>query len=177
MSNVDLSDYAGLLIFGIFTVNILLAVAGYKMNGKESAITSGVLAVVGMWIGLGIVNLMDFDDATPETVITIGIFSVSPSIIYILCVISNWLKKRKLDKLHQKENAYREEIARLEQEISERKTMLHLIQLINHCGCETAYFENHRELSDMNRITNDINMKKAQLREISSQIMVGRNSI
>ena len=57
MPNVDLSDYAGLLIFGIFIINILLAVAGYKMNGKESAIASGVLAVVGMWIGLGIVNL------------------------------------------------------------------------------------------------------------------------
>lgn len=177
MSNVDLSDYAGLLIFGIFTINILLAVAGYKINGKESAITSGVLAVIGMWIGLGIVNLMDFDDATPETVITIGISSVLLSSIYILCVISNWLKKRKLEKLHQKENAYREEIAKLEQEISERKTIFHLIQLINCCGCETAYFENHRELSDMNRITNDINTKKAQLKDISSQIMVWRNSI
>ena len=63
MPNVDLSDYAGLLIFGIFIINILLAVAGYKMNGKESAIASGALAVVGMWVGLGIVNLMDFDDA------------------------------------------------------------------------------------------------------------------
>lgn len=90
MPNVDKSDYAGLLIFGIFIINILLAVAGYKMNGKESAIASGALAVVGMWVGLGIVNLMDFNDSTPETV----------------------------------------------------------------------YFENHRELSDMNRITNDINMKK-----------------
>lgn len=177
MPNVDLSDYAGLFIFGIFAINILLAGAGYKMNGKESAIISGALAVIGMWIGLGIVNLMDFDDATPETVITIGIFSVLLSSIYILYVISNWLKKRKLEKLHQKENAYREEIARLEQEISERKTIFHLIQLINCCGCETAYFENHRELSDMNRITNDINMKKAQLKDISSQIMVGRNSI
>lgn len=96
MSNVDLSDYAGLLIFGIFTINILLAVAGYKINGKESAITSGVLAVIGMWIGLGIVNLMDFDDATPETVITIGISSVLLSSIYILCVISNWLKNANL---------------------------------------------------------------------------------
>ena len=84
MPNVDLSDYAGLLIFGIFIINILLAVAGYKMNGKESAIASGAWAVVGMWIGLGIVNLMDFDDATPETVITIGICSVLPSSIYIL---------------------------------------------------------------------------------------------
>lgn len=50
MPNVDLSDYAGLLIFGIFIINILLAVAGYKMNGKESAIASGALAVVGMWV-------------------------------------------------------------------------------------------------------------------------------
>ena len=52
-----------------------------------------------------------------------------------------------------------------------------MIQLINRCGCETVYFENHRELSDMNRITDDINLKKAQLKDISSQIMVGRNSI
>lgn len=175
MPNVDLSDYAGLLIFGIFILNILLAVAGYKMNGKESAIASG--ALVGMWVGLGIVNLMDFNDATPETVITIGICSVLPSSVYILFAFSTWLQKRKLEKLRQKENAYREEISRLEQEISDRKTIFHLIQLINRCGCETVYFENHRELSDMNRIRNDINMKKAQLKDISSQIMVGRNSI
>lgn len=177
MPNVDLSDYAGLLIFGIFIINILLAVVGYKMNGKESAIASGALAVVGMWIGLGIVKLMDFDDATPETVITIGICSVLPSCVYILFAFSSWLQKRKLEKLRQKENAYREELARLEQEISDRKTIFHLIQLINRCGCETEYFENHRELSDMNSITNAINMKKTQLKDISSQIMVGRNSI
>ena len=118
-----------------------------------------------------------YADATPETVITIGICSVLPSSVYILFAFSSWLQKRKLEKLRQKENAYREEIARLEQEISDRKTVFHLIQLINRCGCETVYFENHRELSDMNRITNDINMKKAQLKDISSQIMVGRNSI
>lgn len=175
MPNVDLSDYAGLFVFGIFTINILFAIAGYEMNGKESAIISGVLAVVGMWIGLGIVNLMGFNDVTPETVITIGIFPVLLSSIYILFDFFNWLKKRKLEKLHQNENAYREEIARLEQKISERKTIFLLIQLINCCGCETAYFENHRELSDMNHITNNINMKKAQLKDISLQIMVGRN--
>ena len=175
MPNVDLSDYAGLLIFGIIIIKILLAVAGYKMNGEGSAIVSGALAVVGMWVGLGLVNLMDFNDATPETVITIGICSVLPSSVYILFDFSTWLQKRKFEKLRQKENAYREEISRLEQEISDRKTIFHLIQLINRCGCETVYFENHRELSDMNRITNDINMKKAQLKDISSQIMVGRN--
>ena len=164
MPNVDLSDYAGLFIFGIFTINILLAVAGYKMNGKESAIASGVLAVIGMWSGLGIVKVMDFDDATPETVITLGIFSVLLSTIYILCVFSNWLKKSKLEKLQQKEKAYREEISRLEQEISERKNIFRLIQLINCCGCETAYFEKHSELSDMSRITNDINIKKLNLK-------------
>ena len=36
MSNVDLSDYAGLFIFGIFAINVVIAVLGYKMNGKES---------------------------------------------------------------------------------------------------------------------------------------------
>lgn len=92
MHNVDLSYYAGLFIFGIFTINILLAVAGYKMKGKESAIASEVLAVIGMWIGLGIVKVMDFDNATPETVITLGIFLVLLSSIYILYVFSNWLK-------------------------------------------------------------------------------------
>ena len=74
MPDVDLSDYAGLFILGIFTINIIWAVVGYKVNGK-------------------------------------------------------------------------------------------------------ACFENHSELSDMSRITDDINMKKAQLKDISSQIMAGRNSI
>lgn len=177
MPDVDLSDYAGLFILGIIITNIVWVVVGYKMNGKESAIASGALAVLGMWIGLGIVKVMDFDDATPETVLTIGIFSVLFSSIYTLYVFSKLLSKRKLEKLQQKESAYRDEIARLEQDISERKSIFHLIQLINRCGCETAYFEKHSELSDMSRINDDINMKKAQLKDISSQIMAGRNSI
>ena len=99
----------------------------------------------------------------------------------VVCLYSEADRGKELEKdLYDYEKTVREqaeEIARLEREISDRKTIFHLIQLINRCGCETVYFENHRELSDMNRITDDINLKKAQLKDISSQIMVGRNSI
>lgn len=175
MSDVDLSAYAGLFIIVIFTIDIICVVVGYKMNGIESAIASVILAIFGMWIGIGIVKVMDFDDATPETALTLGIFSVLFSCIYILYIFPKWLSKRKLEKLCQQESAYRAEIARLEQKISERKNIFHLIQLINYCGCETEYFERHSKLSDMSRIIDDINIKKAQLKEISSKIMVGRN--
>jgi hypothetical protein len=175
MPGVDLSDYAGLFIFGIFAINVVIAVLGYKMNGKESAIASGTLAFLGMWIGLGIVKTMDFDDATPETVITIGVFSTLFSIIYIIYVFTKWLDKRKLLKLQQKQNYYQNELEKLEQEIVDRNHIYHLIQLINCCGCNTVYFEKHNELSDMSRITDEIKKKKAQLNDISSQIMAGRN--
>jgi len=177
MSYVYSDDFALLVFFGIFIINILFAVACYMMNGKYAAIGLGVIVFVGLWIALGIINLCEFGDATPETIITMDIWFVLPSSVCTFFEFLFWLQKHKLEKLRQKENTYREEIARLEQEISDRKTIFHLIQLIECCGCETVYFENHRELLDMNCITNDINMKKAQLKDISSKIMVVESKV
>ena len=177
MPGVDLSDYAGLFILGIFAINVVIANLVYKMNGKKSAIASGTLAVLGIWIGFGIVKVMNFDDATPETFITIGVFSTLFSIIYIVYIFAKWLDNRKFIKLQQKQIYYQNELKKLEQEIVDRNHIYHLIQLINCCGCNTEYFEKRNEFSDMSQITNEIKKKKAQLNDISSQIMAWRNSI
>lgn len=171
------ADYARLFLFGIFTINIVLGILGYKMNGKESAMISGTLAVLGAWIGLGIVKVMDFDDGTLETALTLGIFSTLFSIIYITYIFIKWLEKRKLQKLLQKQKYYQKELEKLEQEIADRNHIFHLVQLINCCGNDTINFEKHKELSDMSRITDEIKKKKAQLNDLSSQIMAGRKSI
>lgn len=169
MPDVDLSNYAGLFMFGIFSINIVLALWGYKMNGIESAIASGALAVIGMWIGLGIVNAMDFDDATPETVLTIGVFSILFSSIYTTYVFTKWLSEQKVLKIQQKLNGYQNELINLQKSMGERSSILHLIQLIKCCGCDTIFFEKHGELADMSRINDAIEKKKVQINDVSSQ--------
>lgn len=87
------------------------------------------------------------------------------------------VKQEETSKITTKKNCYQNELTKLEQEIVDRNHIFHLIQLINCYGCDTVYFEQHNELSDISRITDEIKKAKAQLNDISSQIMAGRNSI
>lgn len=79
MSNIDLSDYAGLFIFGLISACALLSYMNYKIDGSGSAGVTALLSVVGMWISFGIVKLADFDDATPETVLNLCCHTCSPT--------------------------------------------------------------------------------------------------
>lgn len=166
----DLTDYALLVLLGIFVINMVLIILGYKMKGKEAAALIGALATIGLWVGLGIVKIMDYDDGSSEIVSTVGLFSIIFSSMYAIYVFIDWLDMRKLQKLQQKQNDYQRELEKLEQEFVDRNHIYQLIQLLTCCGCDTTYFEKLKGLSDMGRITEEIKQKKAQLNVISLQI-------
>ena len=95
MSNIDLSNYTGLFIFELISACTLLSYMNYKIDGSGSAGATALLSIIRMWISLVIVKLADFDDITPETVITVSIVTIILPLIYSLTEIRGWHQSTK----------------------------------------------------------------------------------
>lgn len=101
-------DYAFLLICGIIAICVVLSYLSYKIDGSGSAIIAAGLSIGGAWISIGVVNVADFNDGSPETILTICIGTVTLPLIYNFFIFS----QRASQKKRQKENYRLAEVGR-----------------------------------------------------------------
>ena len=163
MSNIDLSDYAGLFIFGLISACALLSYMNYKIDGSGSAGATVLLSIIGMWISLGIVKLAAFDDATPETVITISVVTLILPLIYSLVEIRGWVSKRKIHDLQMDLNC-------VESKLNYECKILDLISLLELCNANVQCIEQHPKLSSQKILICKAEGIKKTIAELSSQI-------
>ena len=163
MSNIDLSDYAGLFIFGLISACALLSYMNYKIDGSGSAGATVLLSIIGMLISLGIVKLAAFDDATPETVITISVVTLILPLIYSLVEIRGWVSKRKIHDLQMDLNC-------VESKLNYECKILDLISLLELCNANVQCIEQHPKLSSQKILICKAEGIKKTIAELSSQI-------
>ena len=95
MLNTDLTAYAGLFILGIIIVCTFLYYLNYKIDGNNSAGVVVLLAFFGLLLSLGIVHIADFPDATPATVLTISVCTITFPLLYSISEIRGWIAQQK----------------------------------------------------------------------------------
>ena len=173
MPDVDLSNYAGSLVFGILVIGTFLAFLGYKLHGSIGAGVSIFLTIVGMFVSLGIVNTMKFEDASMETVLTIPICTLLPPTIYSIYLISKWAENKRNDKLRQKIYNCQQELSELEKQLNHRNALLNFITLIKSCDGDMTDVEQRVELLNAKNITDAIKNKKNKIQRLSSEIQYG----
>lgn len=170
MSSIDLSDYAGLFIFGLISACALLSYMNYKIDGGGSAGATALLSIVGMWISLGIVKLADFDDATPETVITISVVTIILPLIYSLAEIRSWASKRKTQAIKSRIHGLQVDLNCIENKLDYECKILNLISLLELCNANIQCIEQHPKLSAQKILINKAEGIKKTIAELSSQI-------
>lgn len=173
MSNIDLSDYAGLFIFGLISACALLSYINYKIDGSGSAGATALLSIVGMWISLGIVKLADFDDATPETVITISVVTLILPLIYSLVEIRGWASKRKTQAIKSRIHDLQKDLNSIESKLNYECKILNLISLFEQCNVDVRCIEQHPKLSSQKMLITKAESIKKTIAELSSQIQSG----
>lgn len=170
MSNIDLSDYAGLFIFGLISACALLSYMNYKIDGSGSAGVTALLSVVGMWISLGIVKLADFDDATPETVLTICVVTLVLPLIYSLVEIRGFVAKRKTQAAMNRLHALQTDLDCIESKLNYESKTLNLISLLEQCNADVCCIEQHPKLSSQKTLINRAEGIRKKIEELSSQL-------
>ena len=163
---MDLSSFAGIFILFILGGGILLGYSGYKMQGSAGAGASALLAILGLWVSLGIIKLCDFDDATPETVFTIMFFTLSPPSIYNISLFSKWKINKKNEKIREKIQCCENEIKSLEKDLNYLHTIFNLIILIKSCGGDLRDIENNKEIVEANKINEEIKNKRLEIKKL-----------
>lgn len=167
---MDLTNFAGIFILFIVGGGIFLGYSGYKMQGSSGAGVSAVLAILGLWVALGIISLCDFDDATPETVFTIMLFTLAPPSIYNLSLFSKWKVNKKKEKINEKIQYCEKEIKSLEKELDYCHTIFNLIVLIKNCGGDLRGIENNEEISKANKLNEEIKNKKLEIKQLQYEL-------
>ena len=173
MSNIDLSEYAGLIILGLISVCALLSYINYMIDGRGSAGATVLLSGAGIWISLGIVKLAGFDDATPETVITISVVTLIFPLIYSLGEIQVWKSKRKTQAIKRRIHDLQTELNCIESKLNYERKILNLILLFEQCDVDVRCIEQHPKLSSQKMLINKAESIKKTIAELSSQIQLG----
>ena len=170
MSKIDISDNAGLFIFGIVFICAILAFLNYKNDGRDGAIAIFLWAFVGMWISIGIINLANFDDATPEVVITTYIGAIGFPLIYTMLQTTRWISLRRIRKLKNKICNLQKELEDIESKLYREKNVLNLIKLLRNCCGDVDCFEQHPKLSSQKMLSDKADKLREKIEEISSKI-------
>lgn len=150
---MDLTDYAGVFILVIIVGTVLLMLAANRMGKHASSIF--LVASIGVFAGLLLINLCDFKDASLEAVITIMVSAWLPaSIIVCRWAFQFWseIRERKIQVLKatiiddfelRKRKLYIEKEI-LEKELIINNSMHNLLRLLQSCvSTELNFYENH----------------------------------
>lgn len=173
MSNIDLSDYAGLIIVSIVAICAALAYFNYKVEGGSGAGITAMLAVIGGWISIGIVNMADFEDATPETVITISIGVLLLPLLYSAAEFREWKARQKVKRIQDKMLHLQNELKSIEEKINHEQTLIHFVELLKKCNEDVSCFENHPQLSNQRELLSSAEKIKQEIRSLSYELQSG----
>lgn len=176
---MDLTNYAPLFLFIMFGAIILFGIIAYKVSGKEGAITTAVLGFIGIWISLGIVKICGFQDASPETVITLIIGTDSFPAIYALYSFNKYIilkkEQRRLQKKIDKENEIKEIILRKEMEIESSKEFIRKNKEVSNLLALFCVLDNQMSLHGT--VIDKINAENEKIGKLKLEIKELKNSI
>lgn len=173
MSTLDLSAYAGLIIVSIVAICAALAYFNYKVEGGSGASITAMLAVIGTWISIGIVNMADFDDATPETAITISIGVLLLPLLYSAAEFREWKARQKVKRIHDKMLHLQNELKSIEEKINHEQPLIHFVDLLKKCDEDMSCFENHPQLTNQRELLSSAEKIKQEIRSLSYELQSG----
>lgn len=123
---------------------------------------------VSFWIGSAIKKSNGYKDGSPETIRTILISLGLPTALFLAIVLVKWMIDRvqliKADKL--KNDLC--ELDELKLMLKDRGAILHLIELLRYCGCDTELIEKNKNLLGIKRIEDEISKKRKQIAKRSA---------
>lgn len=130
---MNLSKYAGLFILIIIVGVVMLMLVANVINRSAGKVF--IISLVGSFIGIWIVDILNFEDASLETVVTIMVSALLPSCL----VVFNWgiqyVNEMHKKKLYVLKEAIDDEIVKpqshLESQKAKIKDVLHEIQSLN----------------------------------------------
>ncbi len=175
MTRVDLSDYAILIIIANIGICAALAYLNSRVGEKNGAGITGMLAVIGAWIALGIVKLAGFEDATPETVITLSVGILILPLIYSAGSLRNWVLQQKIKRLQNKKESLESQLNNIENQICHKRKTIKLTQLLGACGEDVSCLEKYPELIVQRDLMITAEKLRRDIDELSNEILSGGN--
>lgn len=180
---MDLSDYAGVFLLVIIVGIALLMLAAYRMGKQASVIF--LVALIGVFIGIWFCGLLDFEDASLETVITLMLSSLLPaSIIVCRWAFRFWADSRErkiqvlkisiIEDFESRKSELCMEKELLEKDLLINNSMHNLLMLLQSCvSTNLNFYENeemHIDREKRNELLRRINGIENEINSIDSRI-------
>ena len=179
---MNLSKYAGLFILIIIVGVVMLMLVANVINRSAGKVF--IISLVGSFIGIWIVDILNFEDASLETVVTIMVSALLPSCL----VVFNWgiqyvneMHKKKLyvlkaiiEKLESKKKELVIEKTQFEKQLTINNSINNLMILLQLCAPTKMEFEKNDKIYEYserrNIVLKAINDREQEILAIDDQI-------
>lgn len=180
---MNLSKYAGLFILIIIVGVVLLMLVANVINRSAGKVF--IISLVGSFIGIWIVDILNFEDASLETVVTIMVSALLPSCL----VVFNWgiryvnemhkkklyvLKEAIIEKLESKKKELAIEKTQFEKQLAINNSVNNVMILLQLCASTKMEFEKNDNIYEYserrNIVLKAINDREQEILAIDDQI-------
>ena len=180
---MDLSKYAWLFILIIIVGVVMLMLVANAINRSAGKVFT--ISLVGSFIGIWIVDILNFEDASLETVVIIMVSALLPSCL----VVFNWgiryvnemhkkklyvLKKAIIEKLESKKKELAIEKTQFEKQLAINNSVNNVMILLQLCASTKMEFEKNDKIYEYlerrNIVLKAINDREQEILAIDDQI-------
>ena len=180
---MNLSKYAGLFILIIIVVVVVLMLVANVINRSAGKVF--IISLVGSFIGIWIVDILNFEDASLETVVTIMVSVLLPSCLFVFnCGIQyvNEMHKKKsyvlkeaiIEKLESKKKELVIEKTQFEKQLAINNSVNNLMILLQLCASTKMEFEKNDKIYEYSErrhiVLKAINDRDQEILAIDDQI-------
>lgn len=180
---MNLSKYAGVFILIIIVGVVMLMLVANVINRSAGKVF--IISLVDSFIGIWIVDILNFEDASLETVVTIMVSALLPSCL----VVFNWgiryvnemhkkklyvLKNAIIEKLESKKKKLATEKIQFEKQLAINNSVNNLMILLQLCVSTKMEFAKNDEIYEYserrNIVLKAINDREQEILAIDDQI-------
>lgn len=180
---MNLSKYAGLFILIIIVGVVVLMLVANVINRSAGKVF--IISLVGSFIGIWIVDILNFEDASLETVVTIMVSVLLPSCLFVFnCGIQyvNEMHKKKsyvlkeaiIEKLESKKKELVIEKTQFENQLAINNSVNNLMILLQLCASTKMEFEKNDKIYEYSErrhiVLKAINDRDQEILAIDDQI-------
>ena len=180
---MNLSKYAGLFILIIIVGVVMLMLVANVINRSAGKVF--IISLVGSFIGIWIVDILNFEDASLETVVTIMVSVLLPSCLFVFnCGIQyvNEMHKKKsyvlkeaiIEKLESKKKELVIEKTQFEKQLAINNSVNNLMILLQLCAPTKMEFEKNDKIYEYSErrhiVLKAINDRDQEILAIDDQI-------
>lgn len=169
MPNVDLSEYAGLLIVSIIGICAFSIYLNKKVLDTGAYILPIVITVIGLAISGLIFSSADFDDGSPEVYITTIVCTILPHIVYELFLLAAIIRELRLKRINNKITEEQQKLNELYSLSKRQKRQIKFIELIESCGGNLTSVRCHNRVSSDLELLNMEKQIKAHINKLQTQ--------